>query len=91
MKTECERDQGSDAYIGNDLQPGDIVQLDPAHHTHHNGFWAANFMVVTEVKSWGVQGYCKPEGPGLAYYRAKDGTFVKVGKATWVTKEEESK
>lgn len=68
------------------IEPGDIVQLDPEHHTHMDGFWAANLMVVTESKSWGVQGYCKSE-KGLAYYRAKEGTFVKVGKAEWTASE----
>lgn len=59
------------------------VQLDPEHHTHHNGFWAGNFMLVTQVSRWGVQGFCKTAG-GEAHYRATWGTFSYVGQATWV-------
>jgi len=66
---------------------GCIVQLNPQKHIHHNGFWAGNFMLVTEVKSWGVQGYAKcPDGD--AYYRAKNGTFEVVGHAVWVREED---
>jgi hypothetical protein len=66
------------------IVPGDVVQLDPEKHTHHNGFWAANFLVVTRVKPWGVQGYVHGGSAGDAYYRAENGTFEYVGKATWV-------
>ena len=36
-----------------DLVPGDVVQIDPAHDPVFGGA----FMVVTEPKSWGAQGY----------------------------------
>lgn len=65
------------------LQKDDIVQLDPEHHTHHDGFWAGALLVVTEVKSWGVQGYVRvPDG--AAHYRAKNGTFEHVGHLAFV-------
>ena len=65
-----------------DLEEGDIVQLDPAHHELER--FGACLMIVTEVKSWGVQGYVKNAGESaLPYYRAKTGTFVKVGRAEW--------
>jgi len=51
--------------------------------------FAACFMVITEVKSWGAQGYVQGLGQdgkpgGQAYYRAKFDEMVKVGKAEWV-------
>ena len=69
------------------LEVGDIVQLDP--EKVGNSMFAACFMVVTEVKSWGVQGYVQALGEagkpgGQAYYRAKFDEMVKVGKAEWV-------
>lgn len=66
------------------LSPGDVVQLDPEHHTHHDGFWAGQLLVVTEVKSWGVVGFAKVQG-GEAHYRAQSGTFERVGRCTWIT------
>ena len=52
---------------------GDIVQLNP--ETTKNPMFAACMMVVTEVKSWGAQGYVQALGRdgkpgGQAYYRA---------------------
>lgn len=60
-----------------------VVQLDPTKHTHHEGFWAGNFMLVTQVRDWGVRGFCKVPG-GDAFYRAEWGTFSFIGDATWV-------
>lgn len=67
-----------------ELQPGDIVQLDP--HTTHNPLFAGRLLVVTEVKPWGVQGYVHNAGTdGAAYYRAETGTFEPTGgRAPWV-------
>ena len=67
------------------VSEGDVVQLDPEQHTHHDGFWAGAFMLVEEVKPWGVCGFVKTTD-GRAYYRAKTGTFAVVGAATWVAK-----
>jgi hypothetical protein len=65
----------------------DIVQLDP--QLTENPMFAGCLMVVTEVKSWGVQGYVQSLGEngspgGQAYYRAKEGTFESTGgRAVW--------
>lgn len=69
------------------LEENDIVQLNP--ETVGNPMFAACFMVITEVKSWGAQGYVQGLGQdgkpgGQAYYRAKFDEMVKVGKAEWV-------
>ena len=69
------------------IQVGDIVQLDPC--TTKNPMFRGCLMVVTEIKSWGVQGYVQAIGTdekigGQAYYRASDGTFERCGKAVWV-------
>jgi hypothetical protein len=37
------------------IEINDIVQISPEVN-HQCGFWAGNLLVVTEVKSWGVQG-----------------------------------
>lgn len=68
---------------------GDVVQLSP-EHTGNRAF-AGCFMVVTDVYSWGVQGYVPDLGKsqneegGLAYYRAEWATVEPTGgKAVWL-------
>lgn len=58
---------------------GDVVQLSP-----DAGDFAACFMTVTEVKSWGAQGYVPVPGSGDVYYRAKHEHMVKIGHAEWM-------
>lgn len=66
-----------------ELEVGDVVQIDPKHDTVFGGC----FMVVTEPKSWGAQGYCSSPGlDGLAYYRCKFENMEYIGKAEWVNK-----
>lgn len=66
---------------------GDIVQLNPENTS--NRAFAGCLLVVTEVKSWGVQGFVQALGTrenagGQAYYRAATGTFEKTnGKVVW--------
>jgi hypothetical protein len=69
------------------LKPGDIVQLSP--ETCKNPMLAACFMVVTEPKSFGAQGYVQCTGEngamgGQAYYRAGFDEMEKCGHAEWV-------
>lgn len=69
------------------LEIGDIVQLNP--ETVHNKMFTGCFMVITELKSWGAQGYVQALGRdgmpgGQAYYRAHDYEMVKVGRAEWM-------
>lgn len=77
------------AVFMDELMVGDLVQIDPASDPVFGG----HFMVVTELKSFGAQGYCPAfpyEGKnghvdrGLAYYRCRTENMVKVGKAEWV-------
>lgn len=71
-----------------EIEVGEIVQLDP--EKTGNKMFAACLMVVSEVKSWGVQGYVQSLGEngemgGQAYYRAANGTFERTGaKAIWI-------
>lgn len=70
-----------------ELEIGDIVQLNP--DTVGNKMFAGCFMVVTEPKSWGAQGYVQALGEngnmgGQAYYRANFDEMVKVGRAEWI-------
>lgn len=69
------------------LKVGSIVQLNP--ETVGNKMFAACFLTVTEIKSWGVQGYVQSLGEngepgGQAYYRAKWEEMELVGIAEWV-------
>lgn len=83
---------GDDIADGRDIQPGEIVQLDPI--STGNKAFAACMMVVTEVKPWGVQGYVQGLGTreaqvGQAYYRAETDTFARTfGRAPWRIQEE---
>lgn len=70
-----------------DFQINDIVQLNP--ETVRNKMFTACFMVITEIKSWGAQGYVQALGEngnpgGQAYYRANWDEIVKVGCAEWI-------
>jgi hypothetical protein len=68
-----------------EVDVGDIVQLDPERTAH----FAGCLMVVTALKTWGVQGYVQALGEngepgGRSYYRAVHGTFQPTGgKAIW--------
>ena len=58
-----------------------VVQL---NESTENESFIACFMVVTEVKDWGVVGYVTIPGKGAAYYRAKAGTFDLIGETNLV-------
>jgi len=64
-----------------DLKVGDIVQVTPTKET-----FGACMVVVTEVKSWGVQGYVQSAGvPGQQFIRLRFEDFERTGgKAVWV-------
>lgn len=66
------------------LEPGDVVQIDPGHDER----FGACLLVVTEVKSWGVQGYVKVPAGGRAYYRVEYGAIECVGKAPWLARDD---
>jgi hypothetical protein len=68
------------------VRPGEIVQLSP---DCKNRMFAGCFMVVTEPKPWGAQGYIQMTGEhglpgGQAYYRATFEEMFVVGKAHWM-------
>lgn len=73
---------------GTNLSMGDLVQLNP--ETCRNKAFAACFMVITEPKAFGAQGYVQSLGEsrqrpgGQAYYRANWDEMELVGKAAWV-------
>ena len=69
-----------------ELEIGDVVQISPEVE---NCFFGGCFMLVTEPKSWGAQGFVAMPGsrgemPGRAFYRAKWDEMEVVGRATWV-------
>jgi hypothetical protein len=75
---------------GSRLEIGDVVQLAPSE----DGFFGTCYMVVTEPKSFGAQGYISMpnepgEPPGLAFYRAKWEEMEWIGRAVWMIAQEE--
>ena len=62
-------------------QEGDIVQVNPEKDT-----FGACMVVVTEVKSWGIQGYVQSAGvSGQQYIRLKyEDIEYTGGRAVWV-------
>ena len=70
-----------------ELKPGMVVQLSPTEAT--NPMFGGCFMVVTEPKSFGAQGYVQSLGQNgeigsQAHYRAKWEEMEYVGLATWI-------
>lgn len=65
------------------IEVNDIVQVDPAVET-----FGGCMVVVTEVKSWGIQGYVQSAGvPGQQYIRlAFDKIDQTGGKAQWIAR-----
>ena len=61
------------------VQTGDIVQItDDAHH------WFPALIVVDELKSFGIQGFCfmpGGSGTGEAYIRLRREEYERVGRA----------
>ncbi len=69
---------------GRPPEVGDIYQIDPAT----DDCFGACLLIVTEVKSWGVQGYVQIPGRdgtgGQAYVRKKWQDIYLVGMAEWI-------
>lgn len=60
---------------------GDVVQMAP---DCTNVAFANCFMVVTELRGWGVIGYFIPFGSaGFIPYREEFGKFARIGRAEW--------
>lgn len=81
-------DQPERPYWADKLDPGSVVQLSPSVG---NRMFAGCMLVVTETKSFGVQGYVQSLGEnnkpgGQAYYRATWDELVYIGHAAWITK-----
>jgi len=64
-----------------DVKVGDIVQVNPDKE-----MWGACLVVVTELKSWGIQGYVQSAGvPGQQYIRLKADEYEYTGgRAIWM-------
>ena len=62
--------------IKNQTEPGDIVQLGPSLSSP---LFSNKFLVVEDIKDWGVQGYVG-SFDGKAYYRAAWKDIVKLFK-----------
>lgn len=68
------------------VMPGAVVQIEPGYDDRNGHRWFGGcFMVVTEVRSWGVQGYVTVPGEdGDAYYRVPWENVEYIGEAVWV-------
>lgn len=62
---------------------GDVVQISPELDSKFPGC----FMVVTEVRWWGVQGYIELPGElrGKAYFRCELKNYAVIGRTKWET------
>lgn len=75
-----------------ELTKGDVVQIAPGNKSNEN--FGGCFMVVTEPKDWGAQGYVWPSPPdsvrfnGVAYFRANWEDMEYVGHAPFIVEEE---
>jgi len=65
---------------------GDIVQV-----TDFKSSWFPCLVIVTELKSFGIQGYTAVPTKGDAFIRLSFGTFEKVGEAIIVSTHKEQK
>ena len=63
---------------------GDVVQIRPNERENFGGC----FMVVEEVKSWGLMGYCQVPAGGVAYYRVRAPDYYRIGRAEWLLEED---
>lgn len=65
------------------LEVGDVVQI-----TAEDNRWQGCFIVVTEVKAWGIQGYIpspQVEDVGLVFVRCETKDIEKVGVAACIS------
>ena len=69
-----------------EYHPGDVFQIDPEHDPNFGGA----FIVATEIKTWGIQGWCHSlSGATVAYYRVAWGKIVYIGRSAWSFEGEE--
>lgn len=74
------------------VEVGSIVQVRPdVTHGREGQWFQACLVVVTEVKSWGVQGYVQNAGqPGQAFIRLTPDQFEDTGgKVVWAVEDDE--
>ncbi len=62
-----------------ELKYGQVVQLDP----ETCGQFGGCFMLITEPKSFGAQGFVQIPGDGQAYFRANFAQMELIGNAEW--------
>lgn len=62
---------------------GDVVQIKP----HDGKNFGGCFMVVEEVRPWGLTGYCQVPGRGVAYCRVETADHHRIGRAEWLLDE----
>lgn len=68
-----------------DLRAGMVIQINPESSDTFGGC----FMIITEPKIWGAQGYVQVPGiyegeGGQAFYRCEHEDMSVIGNATWI-------
>lgn len=63
------------------VQVNDVVQLVPEHK------WSGCLVTVTEVKTWGIQGFVQIPMKGQAFIRVNENDYEKIGTAVFVLNE----
>lgn len=66
------------------VQVNDVIQLDPLYCE-----WGPLLVIVTEVRTWGVQGFAmipeeRGKAPSAMFIRVQNGRFVRIGAAEWI-------
>ena len=66
---------------------GDVVQISPEYDQKFGGC----FLLVTEPKVFGAQGFVQIPASGQAFYRCKFENMEYIGKAEWAPDEKRAK
>lgn len=64
------------------IEENDVVQIVPEHD------WSGCYVTVTEVKTWGIQGFVQIPKQGQAFIRLRNDEFEKIGEASFILVEE---
>jgi sporulation protein YlmC with PRC-barrel domain len=67
-----------------DIQIHDVMQITPDHD------WGGAFLIVTEVRHWGVIGFVEIPKQGQAYIRIPFEQVEKIGAAIFVLQKRKS-
>ena len=70
------------------IKVGSVVQIAPDES--NPGLFGGCMLIVSELKSWGVQGYVRIPGKGDSYCRPRWEQMAYVGESAWGRSDEEA-